>query len=301
MLNRKSSALLSCIALLSVSASVFAAPKVAQKGKDTTKANPTSFEPFSLDTLDADHISPKYTGVPIGLAITAIEKLTRLTKGEFETTADFEVRQKAAIDSSFLGNLKLTSILPFIVDVQKRSYDAPLYYSYNADRAEVTLTDGASKKKYNGIGGAVHFSVFNQPSLYTFTLSKNLDSKETYSASNAYGATVTVEKLGATEYAVATDSAESLTVANLPMVSSVAESELPYLKALVLVKLKEPYLIYDFYYAKPTRDNPVELTVRTKSLVGEVLGVIYFSGRTGMIIARSPGLAPAKNNVVGTH
>jgi hypothetical protein len=314
MLNRRSAVSRYFISLLFLSGTVvsaLAAPKLPPKGKDLSKAattgkdvaksNATSFQPFSLDMLNAGRISPQYTGVPVDAAITAIEKLTQLKKGEFESTTEFQTRQKAAVESNFLGNLKLTDILPFVIDVQKKSYDVPLYYSYNADKAEVSLTDRAEPKKYNGIGGISNFSAFNMPSYYTFKLSKDFDKKETYSASNAYGAIMTVEKLGVTEYGVATDNSTSFSMANLPMESSRAASELPSLKALILVKPKEPYLIHDFSHIEPTRDSPIELTVRTKSLIGDVMAIVFFSGRTGEIIAKTPGLTLATESVAETR
>jgi hypothetical protein len=63
---------------------------------------------------------------------------------------------------------------------------------------------------------------------------------------------------------------------------------LPTLKALVVMKLVDPYVVYDFIYSKPTRDNPIKVTSREKFLIGNVLGIVFYSGLTGEVFARLP-------------
>lgn len=67
------------------------------------------------------------------------------------------------------------------------------------------------------------------------------------------------------------------------------------MKALLLVKVREPHVAYDFFYSKPTRDNPTDITKQTKSIVGDMIGVVFYSGKTGEVFAKLPGLNPAKD------
>lgn len=298
---------LATLLLLSATLNVFAGPKPAQKRNEVSRTTaqtteapnsaPTAFQPFPLDALSSARIDPQYSGVSIAKVVAAIEKLTQLEKGEFETTADFEKRQQAAFDSKYLGKLGLNDLLPLVFDVRKQGYQTPFYYSYNADKAEVSLNDASPMKDYNGIGGPNHSHGWKPDSYYTSILMRDFGPKETYTASNAYGASVTVEKLTATEYGFATDSTTTLTIEHVPMEVSRAANELPSLKALFLVKPRKPYLAYNFYHGEPTRTNPVEMTLRTKSLIVDIVAFVFFSGKTGEIIAKSPGLTPAKETV----
>lgn len=274
-----------------------AAGKSATQRKEGAKPGPRVYQPFSFDALKSGHIDPKYIGVPLPPLFAAIEKMTQLTKGEFESTTEFEKRRAAALETKLLGNLTLDDILPVVVSVEKQRYDVPLYYAYDADKAQVSLTDGALPKTYNGIGGPGTFSPSEQPSYYTFAVDREFAPKETYTGTNGYGASVTVEKLSGTDYVIATDRSTSLTLPPFAMEATRAASELPSLKALLLVKLRAPYVAYDFFHSEPTRTHPTELTLRTKAVFGDVLGVVYFSGKTGEIIAKTPGMVPATDVV----
>lgn len=67
-----------------------------------------------------------------------------------------------------------------------------------------------------------------------------------------------------------------------------AARELPALKSLIVMKLADPYVVYDFMHSKPTRDKPTEITSQGKYLTGEVLGIVFYSGLTGEVFARLP-------------
>ena len=274
-----------------------AASKPAAQRKDAAKSGARAYQPFSFDMLKSGRIDPKYAGVPLPALFAAIEKMTQLTKGEFESTTDFEKRRAAALETKVLGNLTLDDIIPVVVAVEKQGYNVPLFYVYDADKAQVSLTDGALSKTYNGIGGPGAYVASGKPSYYTFTVDREFAPKETYTGTNGYGASVTVEKLAGTQYVIATDRSTSLTLAPFAMEASRAASELPSLKAVMLLKLRAPYVTYDFFHSEPTRTHPTELTLTTKAVFGDVLGVAYFSGKTGEIIAKSPGMVPATEAV----
>jgi hypothetical protein len=72
------------------------------------------------------------------------------------------------------------------------------------------------------------------------------------------------------------------------MASELAAKELPSLKVLVVAKMQKPYLVYHFDHAKPTREDPTELTVRWVYLSGEVVAAAFYSGISGNILARFP-------------
>jgi hypothetical protein len=67
-----------------------------------------------------------------------------------------------------------------------------------------------------------------------------------------------------------------------------AAAELPELKALIVMKLTDPYVVYNFTHKEPKRDSPTDISSQEKFLTGDVLGIFYYSGRTGEIFARLP-------------
>jgi hypothetical protein len=63
---------------------------------------------------------------------------------------------------------------------------------------------------------------------------------------------------------------------------------LPAMKALIVMKLSAPYVVYNFRHKEPTRDSPTDISWKEKFLTGDVLGIVYYSGKTGEIFARLP-------------
>jgi hypothetical protein len=183
-------------------------------------------------------------------------------------------------------------------------YRDGLGYEFNADTSSVNLYALPTSSKYlplNGIG-APDYQTNRRESkgLDQFKLSTKIESKSTYQGSNAYGATVTVEKTVMSTFGIASNRIPFLkferdlgysnpTVATqLTMENSRAATELPVLKALIIMKLSDPYVVYNFRHVEPKRDSPVDISMQEKFLTGDVLGIVYYSGKTGEIFARIP-------------
>lgn len=297
-------ALLCCLILTAVSANSFAEQKqrgetgnsgAAGQAKKTKESKPVVYQPFLLESLNSARIDPMFRGVPARLAFLAVEKLTQLTKGEFESTADFEERKKVAGNAKFLGNLTLTDFIPFVAEVEKKSYGEPVIYEYDADKAEVTLSLLGNSMSFNGIGAKAGEPTYSTQSYESFQLESEFEPTEKYTGTNAYGASVVVEKLYGTHYGFATDTLSghtsekslkrSITIA---MDAARASRELPSLKAILVTKPRAPYVVYRFDNKKPTRYNPVDWVNFTKFLFGDVVAVVFYSGKTGEVLGRLP-------------
>ncbi len=260
---------------------------------------------FSMSMLESGRVDPGYVGFPAADVIEAIENLTGVKKGEFESSADYNARRDAALSAKFLGNASVNDIFAFVVPVSKQGkYKYGISYEFDADTSEVKLYALPSSSKYlslNGIG-APDYQTNRRVSngLDQFTLSKKNISNRTYQASNAYGATVTVEETNVSNAGIAANRIPFLiferdiaylnatVAAQFKLENSRAAAELPTLKALIVMKLSTPYVVYNFMHKKPTRDSPTELTTQQKFLTGDVLGIVYYSGQTGEIFARLP-------------
>lgn len=153
----------------------------------------------------------------------------------------------------------------------------------------------------NGIG-APDYQTNRRESrgLDQFDLDFKVNSKSTYEGSNAYGAKITVEKTSSTRLGIAVNRIPFLTfkrdmfysnpvpAAQFNLENVRAAKELPALKALVVMRLADPFIVYDFFHSEPTRDKPNDMSSQGKYLTGNILGIIFYSGVTGEIFARLP-------------
>ena len=267
---------------------------------------------FSMSMLESGRVDPGYVGFSAADVIEAVKKLTGVKKGEFESTADYNARRDAALSAKFLGNASLNDIFAFVVPVSKQDdYKHGIGYDFNADTSEVKLYALPSSSSLNGIGAPDYQTNDRQSNeLDKFTLSSKIISKRTYQASNAYGATVTVEETYNSDAGIAANRipfliferkivyANATVAAQFKMENSRAAAELRALKALIVMKLSTPYVVYNAWKTEPTRERPRELIVKETFLTGDVLGIVYYSGRTGEIFARLPeNFGKAKPNV----
>lgn len=257
---------------------------------------------FSIGMIENGRIDPGYNGFAVSEVVDAIEKMTGAKKGEFESTADYNARKTAALTGKVLGDSSVEDSFAFVLRVRKGGpYRDGLGYEFNADSSEVRLYALPKSSSMNGIG-APDYQTNRRKSegLDQFDLDFKIDSASTYQGSNAYGATVTVEKTRSTRLGIAVSRipflsfkreivySKPIPAAQFNLENARAAKELPALKALVVMKLTDPYIIYDFFHSEPTRASPNDMTSQGKYLTGNVLGIVFYSGVTGEIFARVP-------------
>jgi len=252
---------------------------------------------FSMAMLESGRIDPGYTGIPVAEVVGALEKMTVVKKGEFESTVDYNARRSAALAGKFLGDSSIEDILAFVVPVSKGRLG--LGYEFNADTGNLALSALFSgEESMNGLG-LPNYDRGESKGLYTFKLSTKILSQSTYKGRNAYGATVKVLKSSSLDFGVAADRLPFLSSGRFSHVNPIVASpiklensraaqELPALKALIVMKLADPYVLYHFLHIKPELDNPYDFAIQKKFLTGNVLGIVFYSGLTGEIFARLP-------------
>lgn len=284
-------------------------PTVKQEAKGDEPVKPASKPPaatrFSMSMLESDRVDQNYAGMPVAEVIAAIEKLTAVKKGEFESTAEFNARRTAALSEKFLGELSIADTFAFVTNVTKGGkYISGLKYDFNADTGDVNLFALPASSEYlplNGIG-APDYTTNRRESrgLDQFDLGRKIESRSTYQASNAYGATVMVDKTVATQVGLAAKRISFLNfkrdliysnpqaAVQFKLANAKAAQELPALKAMIVMKLADPHIVYNFRHVAPKRDAPVDISVQEKFLTGEVIGMVFYSGLSGEIFARLP-------------
>lgn len=254
---------------------------------------------FSIGMIESGRIDPGYEGIPVSQVVDAIEKMTGVEKGEFESTANYNARKVAALTGKFLGDSTLEDTFAFVLPVAAwklpdpslhSGLNAGLRYAFNADTSEVRLFALPVPSIKDGKASDL------------LHIDTKINSLGTYQISNAYGATATVEKTSSTSLWIKTDRMSFLTfkredifyinpvpVAQFNMENAKAAKEFPSLKALVVMKLAAPYIVYtNTGSLPPTLKRPFDKSSYSKKLTGTVLGIVFYSGLTGEIFARLP-------------
>lgn len=269
------------------------------------KQKKQSFIKFSMDMLKGGRIDPKYTGYPVVEVLAAILKVTGSKKGEFESTADYNARKTAALAAKFLDGSSLEDILAFTVPVLNGEKNRQgLKYEFNADTGDVNLYALPEFLEYRSLimVGAADYKSNRRESggLYGFILNTDWEPASTYQISNAYGASAKVRMMSTLSVGIAANQIQFLkserhisydnpeVAGQFKMENTQAAEVLPELKALIVMKLTEPYLVYKSTRTKPTLDFPIDMSSQEAFLTGDVLGIVYYSGRTGEIYARLP-------------
>jgi hypothetical protein len=256
-----------------------------------------------MDMLASDRIDPTYAGHSVQTIADALHSMSGSKKGEFESTADYNARRLAAFARPLVGNLTVSDTLAFVRPVQSGGkYPRDISYTFDPDTSTLRLFILPGSLPLNGIGSPDYTpgGASARSGLDLFSLETKTDSKRTYTGSNAYGASVTVEETNMSKVGIASKPASFLsfrresfylnppTAFQVSMENSKAARELPALKALLVFKMSEPYLVYDFIRKEPKRDSPTDISMSARYLHGDLMGVIFYSGVTGEIVARLP-------------
>ena len=295
--------LLPCLAALLCACEPKAPPaekNISPAGQPASAAASDAAPVFSLASLDSGKVDPGLRGVdPAGL-VRALEGIMAVEKGEFESTADFTQRKNSLLSNKIMGEYGIDDAFPFIVEVGKyASCLNGIRYAYDADKSRATLHLSAWSDAL-GDRGYSYSADSDAPKYDTLVLRRD-DKKDTsYMGVNAFGVSTPVKVSRGVIYQVAakkipyikgrrTLSCEEKKAAFAWQVdAAVAEKELPSLKAMLIVKLKPPYVLYSDYQREPTRDDPVDIEVQTRAVFGDVVKVVVYSGITGNIISQFP-------------
>lgn len=257
---------------------------------------------FTLKMIEGQRLDQAFPGISLADLINAVEKSTSVKKGEFESTSDFNARKAAALTVKVLGDYGIDDNFAVVRGVVSGGkYPSGLSYTFNPDTSEVSVFVLPSSSTLNGIG-APNYQTAKRDGrgLDLFVFDTEVESQSTYQGSNAYGATVTVEKtimshrgIAASQVAFLNFKRETFyyspsSTLQFKMDNSTAAKELPALKAIVVFRIVEPYMHYNFAHYDPKRDSPKDMSVQYKYISGNILGIVFYSGLTGEVFARLP-------------
>lgn len=237
--------------------------------------------PFSIEILETDNINPKYSGHKLKSVIESVDKKLKEigSKKDFETTAEYNSRRATVFSRPFFGNLTSSDTFAFVWPVGS-------FYKYSPDSEKLEFFVSFDRISYDSIGSPSYEYGSKEARVTNFE--EKTISDRSYKAGNAYGATVTVREIKKVVYGISINSYPAESRISLTMDTTKARRDLPNMQALLLFRISEPYMVYDFTRSEPTYQNPRDYWWSKRYLHGDILGIIFYSGVTGDVIARIP-------------
>ncbi len=264
----------------------------------------SSLAPFPSAMLTNGRIDLAYSGHDPFTIFSALEAISSIRRGEFESSAEFEDRREKVLSAAYLPGLNLRDQLSFVVETKKfNNFFSGLAYSYDAGTGETSLYIVLPRIIPNEIGSP-HYNANPNVSrpipwpLNVQTLRNLRTDEQGYVGSNSFGATANVTKATIKILQLSPEKLDFIpwqrVANNLPqpivkikMEASVAARELPKLKAMYIARPTPPFVNYDTSHQEPTRENPSDITIQTRIIRVVVDEVVFYSGVTGEIIHRA--------------
>lgn len=259
---------------------------------------------FDLSMISGSTIPNKSTyGLDLDTFILNAQSIVNLKRNDFETSDEFFARQEKLLGNKFYSNITLTDLQAFSVKVPTKTLSNSFYYTYNADAQEINFYVTVSSKSLNsGIGAASYGAApsNNVRSREFITFNKKFKSDRDYAATNAYGASVFIQKSNSEEVGIAFTNIERFKQSDRYISSNdyllgttkldrhKAQNESDNLEVIAIIQPKSPFLVFDYYSSIPTLSNPIDHKTRARYVDGDLLGFVFHNSKTGEIYFRYP-------------
>lgn len=213
----------------------------------------------------ATYVDASYTGHSVSKVISAIEKLIGPSKGEFESTADYAARIKTSLKDRFLSGASIDDFFAFSVPVPRReTYIKGLRYEFDAETGEVKLYANPTSS---------YFSLSGDDSAYYQPNREETKERDQFETTFTSDVGIAVNRIPFLSFERKSIYISPTIATRFKMQNSRAAVELPALKALIVMKLEHPFVVYKY---------------SEKFLAGNIFAIIYYSGKSGEIFARLP-------------
>ena len=272
----------------------------------SNSANAQSYT-FSPININAKKLPVNFLGhSPVATYYSLNDR--KASKGKFETSAQFEARQKKLLARPLFNGVYSWSVLGFAV--------APSWCDYNADtqqfKAHFALYQG---DVYEPLKLSLNrrpddFSLGDMHDVLRTTTQSYLEYSDTYEAQNAFGAQVTVESEGRSTYGFAVTNwkdfafvptGENSNVYRLSYNTKVPPSKAPRLEKDISVLYvgypTKPYQLNDIAGKSATYDSPYASSTSFYYTAFRLKEVWFYDGASGYIFGK---LLPKKFTSVST-
>jgi hypothetical protein len=307
--------LMAIIILVSANLAHAESKSIAQKTNETTAkkdsgekipSQPDKYSKAQID-LSLEKLTPNYYGNNPKSILSALKnRKNTAKKDEFETSEQFEKRVENEKRLPIIGQIGLEGIF----SLQTKAGKGDIKYS--ADDSEFTIEITLDKIKEPLMSGSYNKNA------KTIMLIDELISSNTHSASNSYGAIIEVKEKNYEEYQAAIANFKSFPFkegiskfardmyefkpnpryltddrykvmrisSKLKANTNEAKSLKENIKVLLIGKIDEPQISDSYFHAKPTRDDPAELTVMTNYIYLNLQEIWIYNQATGQIYSK---------------
>lgn len=287
------------ISILMSSASI---PLLAQESNNTEGLLSTKDYQLKENPTPAVKLDKLTKPVDIKELTKILERKISTPKGKFESDSEYIERVDSIVRSIKIQGRTLEDVIPISVKLDDSfvPYES-IKYKYDANKEELSLYALAKEKRLSsaildGFANQMVNSYFD-----AFDIERVINSESNYLGSNAFGATAKIKKYEATQYGIASGKVDWLyhvrerdyilnnpTARVINLAKRTAKEVLPNLSAIILLKIKPPYIAYSHAWQKPTMEWPVEMQTKGKYLIGDAVGVIYYNKNNKEILQRLP-------------
>ena len=236
------------------------------------------------------HLAPQYQGVDPRVIYNELERRSKLIKGEFETTAEFNARMARVQAAPLIGTVMKDSTIPFTLANGETMLDK-VTTRYDADNGVLAVSIEMSAPI---IGVEMDTDKRSLPLKYDFEASSS------YVGQNAFGARVIIKKTFANIFELLIDNYRDYErvrpdspvtfhhtiTAKLEMTPAEAMGAKPTLKVLALVTLRDPYILEGYISHKPTVSEPRDTFAVYKYLVAELREFWIYDYASGRVYAK---------------
>jgi hypothetical protein len=262
----------------------FIQPGRAQVARPSASSNSASNAKTARSVYITEPIDPGLSALPAnfqGHDIETIYKFLQASKGaepksEFETTEHYNQRQDASAVQPILGTLTASSIFGFVLS-EASAFAGELSIKYDADDGKMTIILDPQVKTL--------YLERDNPEVEIISIKTNEISHDTYTGSNAFGATRLITRSYLESYGVAFSTSLGLDV-TIPMPPEEAQLTKPNLRVLLVCTLDKPWIMRDVVSVEPKIDQPVDITNSVGLLKVKVKEIWVFDQKTGAIFKK---------------
>jgi hypothetical protein len=263
-----------------------------QKSKHKTNVVETKDTMYSTEPIDfnTDKFPPKYLGHDIAKLSSKLENAFTTKKSEYETTEQYNSRIAEQRKKPLIGSIGIDDYFVLVLTSKDKSLKHEISGFSDYFPQSIRSEYDADNKKLNIdiIKNACFYKGDILTSAYCLTTYYGVFASEFYTAGNAMGATIQVEKYSQTAYSLLLDNshfAEEYTIINDVDVATAIKLK-DELALAVVFKVKDPYVKKGWFYTQPTLKEPRESQTAYTSVAGIPVAFWYFNFNTGKIIKK---------------
>jgi hypothetical protein len=227
----------------------------------------------------AESVPPRYVGNDCNAIAQRVRKVSK-PRSEFEAAADYEARIATFTSQAIGPKLKGSDLLAFAVD------DIWVNFSYDADvqRVSLSIRDAHNTQSIRDNG--------NYRFVDGLAVQELKSSRTSAVGGNAFGARLMMSKVQSVVCAVTLANQEPgrlmyFSRLDFPMAPAEARALKPRVGALLIGRMKAPFLGEYRQFFKATIDYPTEISTSGDSLVMDLVDIWYFDKVTGKVVARA--------------